>query len=379
MTLSPINGIASLSTAQKELKAVTTAFVEHTFLVDAYMRIRQALMLPEGYGVVLVVGPAGVGKSALASACAAAQDPAPGSSLPPLLLPSLPGSIPIVSVAARTGATFMSRWKALLLDILKVINQPLAEEAEGAKSSAPVVAGRGYETFSIPRLESAAIASLRYRGTVAVLVDEGQDLAPFDSKLDSIQMAKSLKHLGSATGTILVVFGSYGLLNFLDLSAQLSRRCSVVHFPRYDISKAADRSNFQRVFSNFCCAAPTMLPYQQLSSAFPLLYTASGGGTGNLRLWLVRAIGTATAAGAPCVTTAHLHAERLTDHTIQQIFEAAHSGEERFAKLYSTLDATIASISSGVAFPTSTVLALSAQRRQPGKRNPHRDLIASPA
>ena len=379
MTLPAINGTASLSPAQKELKAVTKAFVEHSFLVDAYMKIRQALMLPEGYGVVLVVGPAGVGKSALASACAAAQAPAPGSSLPPLLLPSPPGSIPIVSVAARTGTTFMSRWKALLLDILKVTNQPLTEAADGSKPSAPVVAGRGYETFSIPRLESAAIASLRYRGTVAVIVDEGQDLAPFDSKLDSIQMAKSLKHLGSATGTVLVVFGSYALLNFLDLSAQLSRRCSVVHFPRYDVAKPTDRSNFQRVFSNFCSAAPTMLPYQQLSSALPLLYTASGGGIGNLRLWLVRAIGTATAAGAPCVTIAHLHAERLTDQTIQQMFEAAHSGEERFAKLYSTLDATIASIFSGVPFPTSTFPTLSGQRRQPGKRNPHRDLIPGAA
>ena len=34
-----------------------------------------------------------------------------------------------------------------------------------------------------------------------------------------------------------------------------------------------------------------LLPYEQLSLEFPLLYTGSAGGTGNLRLWLVRAVG----------------------------------------------------------------------------------------
>jgi hypothetical protein len=379
MTLPPSNGAASPSPAQKEIEAVTALFVQHPYLVEAHKKVRQALMLPEGYGVLLVVGPPGVGKSALASACRAADPSVSASSLPALGLSSSQGAIPIVLVAARTGTTFLSRWKALLLDILKVTNLPLTDSGKGSDPSAPVLCGRGFETFSIPRLESAVIESLRYRKTVGVLVDEAQDLAPFDSASDSTQMAKSLKHLGSVTETVLVMFGSYSLLNFLDLEAQLSRRCSVVHFPRYDVNKPADSANFQRVLSTFCSAAPMLLPYPQISQEFPLVYTGSAGGTGNLRLWLVRAIGNAILAGAPCVTATHLRAEILADITIRQVLEAAQSGEALFGKLYSALDATIASVFSGVPLPTSTIPTLPGHRRQPGKRSPHRDPITAAA
>jgi len=378
MTLFPIASTATSSGAQQELELVSSVLLEHPVLVDAYKKVHQALMLPEGYGVVLVVGPAGVGKSALAAVCASNKPRHPASSLPPLMFPSFPGSVPIVFVAARTGTTFMSRWKALLLDILRVINQPLADAANGTKPStptAPIASGRGHETFSIARLESAAIASLRCRRTVAVLVDEAQDLATFDSESDSVQMAKSLKHLGSAAGTVLVLFGSYSLLRILDLSEQLSRRCSVVHFPRYDVSKPVDSSNFQRVLSNFCHLAPTMLPYQQMSQELPLIYTGSVGGTGNLRLWLVRAMGNAISAGAPCVTPSHLNAERLTDDCIHQVLATARSGEERFARLFSDLEPTIASLFTGVPLPTLSSYHAPYRRRQPGKRNPRRDRI----
>lgn len=379
MTQPPLNTTSSLSPSQTEIEAVLRLIVPHPLLLDAHKKVRQALMLPEGYGILLVVGPPGVGKSALASACRLADLSNPEAP-DPLSPGSSPGSIPLVSVAARTGTTFLSRWKNLLLDILKITNPPLADaQGAGSSSSAPVPSGRGFETFSIPRLESAVIESLRYRKTVGVLVDEAQDLAPFGSDVDSIQLAKSLKHLGSAAESVLVLFGSYSLLSFLDLSAQLSRRCTVVHLPRYDVNKPADSANFQRVLSTFCEVAPTLLPYAQLSLEFPLLYTGSAGGTGNLRLWLVRAAGNAISAGAPCVTAAHLRAEIMADATIRQVLGAAQSGEALFGKLYSALDATIASVFTGVPFATSSSSRPSGSRYHPGKRNPQRDSTAAVA
>lgn len=375
MTALPSNMVAVSSRAQKELDAVTSIFVQHPHLIQADQKLRQALTVPDGYGILLVVGPPGVGKSALASACGPAVPLGPSSST--VGRSSSPGAIPIVAVAARSGTTFLSRWKALLMDILKVTNPPLAQVGQRSDLAMPVLSGRGFETFSIPRLESAVIESLRFRRTVGLLVDEAQDLAPFDSASDSIQMAKSLKHLGSAAQTTLVMFGSYALLNFLELEPQLSRRCSVVHFPRYDVIRPADNVNFQRVLATFCSAAPTLLPYTQIAQDFPLIYTGSAGCTGNLRLWLVRAMGHAIATGAPRVSAAELHAERLSHTTIRQVIETAQSGEALFGKLYSSLDATIASAFTGVSLPIHSLPTQPNHRRYPGKRNPQRDPISA--
>jgi hypothetical protein len=373
MTALPSNPVGVSPAAQKELDAVTCLLVQHPHLIDAYQKVRQALTVPDGYGILLVVGPPGVGKSALASA---SQTSVPlGPSAPAVGRGSLPGAIPLVAVAARSGTTFLSRWKALLMDILNVTNPPLAQGGQRSASALPVLSGRGLETLSIPRLESAVIESLRFRSTVGLLVDEAQDLATFDSAADSIQMAKSLKHLGSAAKTVLVMFGSYTLLNFLELEPQLSRRCSVVHFPRYDVIRPADSANFQRVLATFCSAAPTLLPYAQIAQDFPLIYAGSAGCTGNLRLWLVRSMGHAIAAGAPRVSAAELRAERLSDATIRQVIDTAQSGEALFAKLYSALDAAIASAFTGVSFPVYSLPSQPNHRRHPGKRNPRRDPI----
>ncbi len=369
------NTVPVSASEQKELEAVTSLFVQHPYLVEAYQKLRQALTLPDGYGILLVVGPPGVGKSALASTC---RETVPlGASLSSAIGQGSPGAIPIVSVAARSGTTFFSRWKALLLDILKVTNPPLAQVGQRSGSALPVLSGRGFETISIPRLESAVIESLRFRMTVGLLVDEAQDLAPFDSAADSLQMAKSLKHLGSAAQTVLVMFGSYRLLNFLELEPQLSRRCNVIHFPRYDATRPADNANFQRVLATFCSVAPKLLPYAQISQDFPLIYTGSAGCTGNLRLWLVRAMGHAIATGASHVSSAQLRAERISDATIRQVIETATSGEALFGKLYSSLDATIASAFTGVNLPSSSIPNQRNYRRHPGKRNLQRDPIST--
>ena len=358
-------------TLQKEIIALKDCFVPHPFLLAAHKKVRQALLLPEGYGVVLVVGPPGAGKSALAAACRVSN---PAVSDSPLGLPCDTGAIPLVSVAARTGNTFLSRWKGLLLDILAIVNPPLEDASKGQN------AGRGYETYSVSRLESAVINSLKFRKTVGLLVDEAQDLEPFDSEADSVQMARSLKHLGSVTSTVLVLFGGYTMLRFLNFEAQLSRRCSVVHLPRYDISKPVDKGNFQSVVLTFCEKAPTLLPYAQLVNEIPTLYTGSAGGTGNLRLWLLRAAGIA-AAQSSCVTKSHLMQEKLVDDAIKDLFAFAQSGESMMTSLHSGFDALMASVFAATPFKASTTLSAmsSRHRMKPGKRSLQRDAVGEAA
>ena len=356
---------------QKELVELTGCFVPHPALMAAHKKVRQALMRPQGYGVVLMVGPPGAGKTALAVACRV-NDPSASDS--PMGLPCAAGAIPLVSVEARTGKNFLSRWKGLLLDILAITNPPLEDAATGQNS------GSIYDSYSIARLESAAIKSLKLRKTVGLLVDECQDLEPFDSEEDSVQMAKSLKHLGSVTSMVLVLFGSYTMLRFLNFEAQLSRRCSVVELPRYDITKPVDQANFLRVVSTFCRKAPTLLPYDQLVKEIPTLYTGCAGGTGNLRLWLLRAAGIAVDQSVS-VTKSHLLQEKMVDDAIRNNFAVAQSGEAMMASLHSGFDALVAAVFAATPFKASTTIqAMSGRRRlKPGQRSLQRDAVGEAA
>ena len=134
-----------------------------------------------------------------------------------------------------------------------------------------------------------------------------------------------------------------------------------------------------RVLSNFCKVAATLLPYSELPSLAPLLYTGSGGGTGNLRRWLVRAMQGAISEDAPFVTWAHLPANpnAMTDQTVDQIFDAAKVGEERFAKLHSNLERKTAIMFTSVSLPPSSMSAKKSRsgQRHPGQRNAVRDHV----
>src|SRR3954465_4272206 len=89
--------VAVSSSEQEELDAVTSLLVQHPCLVEAYQKLRQALTLPDGYGILLVVGPPGGGKRALASACGASVPLGPS-----LLSPS--------GEAVRRGRFRLLRW-----------------------------------------------------------------------------------------------------------------------------------------------------------------------------------------------------------------------------------------------------------------------------
>ena len=75
--------------------------------------------------------------------------------------------------------------------------------------------------------------ALRFRRPVAVLIDEAQHLARMGSGRRLSDQLDVIKSIANCTGTVHVLLGTYELLAFRNLSAQLSRRSIDIHFPRY--------------------------------------------------------------------------------------------------------------------------------------------------
>ncbi len=83
------------------------------------------------------------------------------------------------------------------------------------------------------RLRLALESALIHRRPAAFFIDEAQHLAKMKSGRKLQDQLDSIKSLASLTDTVHILVGTYELLPFRNLSAQLSRRSIDIHFPRY--------------------------------------------------------------------------------------------------------------------------------------------------
>src|SRR4029434_2123935 len=86
--------------------------------------------------------------------------------------------------------------------------------------------------------------ALAFRRPVAILIDEAQHLARIGSGRRVSDQLDVIKSLANRTKTVHVLIGTYELLAFRNLSAQLSRRSIDIHFPRYRLANPGDAKSF---------------------------------------------------------------------------------------------------------------------------------------
>src|SRR5204863_9786845 len=118
--------------------------------------------------------------------------------------------------------------------------------------------------------------TLRHRRPAAVMIDEAQHLAKVASGRRLLDQLDVIKSIANRTNTIHVLFGTYDLLAFRNLSGQLSRRSVDVHFPRYRAESADDRKVFINIVHSFQEKLPLPDP-PDLVKHWELLYERSFG------------------------------------------------------------------------------------------------------
>lgn len=263
--------------------------VPHRVFAECEREILKRVASPGGANIMSVVGPTGAGKTQLLNevvgALTKAPDPGPIATVatPGLIRPYLP----VIYVKALTGTTFQSRFRSLLIEILKQVNSVLTESGlvRLSKGQGPLRC-ESPRRVSIPTLEELTRVGLRERRVRAVLIDEGQHLAAKDATAeDWFMVADSLKVLGSVSGTLIALFGTFELLCLPDLSGQLGRRTKAIHMRRYLWDVPGDRAEFERVVRMLAQASPDALPEKLLIDNLPLIYTGCVGCIGTLFDW----------------------------------------------------------------------------------------------
>lgn len=292
------------SDKKKRRKYFNDLVIAHPLLVEAFHAVSAEVQQAEPGSLIFVFGPAGAGKSTLARTVKqqVTED----------LLSELHedrGRYPIVMTelwAQDSGNYNMRDLYRGLLDSMrepcidnKVIIEPRTDDGGWIEIM------RRHRKAGPLELRHATLKAIEFRRPGALLIDEAQHLATVSSGRKVHDQLDAIKSLANKAQVPIVLFGTYELLPFRNLSGQLSRRSSDINFRRYDCAVPAELKAFINVVGTF----QRHLPVQQepdLVTHWDYLYERSIGCVGVLKGWLLRALIMALRQGSVTIELNHL-------------------------------------------------------------------------
>jgi len=333
--------------------------------------------------LIFVLGPTGVGKTTLRAKIE--------QMLTMEMLPELqanPGQLPVVSVECIAPELGSYSWRDHFVRLLHQMNEPLIDRKLNMESTTRT-GERVMNYLPNPRaagaeFHHAAEQAIRFRRPVAVLLDEAQHLARIGSGRRLSEQLDVIKSIANRTETVHVLFGTYELLAFRNLSAQLSRRSIDIHFPRYRADAPKDREMFLNVLRSF----EQQLPLSQMPDLvhdWEYLYERSIGCVGVLKEWLVRALTGVSRRNASVLTMQDLQIHALSVSQCEKMLSETLEGEvglqedvEQSNRLRTRLGLSLHEGHSEKVISPIVTIEMPSSRKQhwmPGQRLSTRDVI----
>jgi energy-coupling factor transporter ATP-binding protein EcfA2 len=311
--------------------------VAHPALAAADKAVWNALREPAGALLIFVVGPTGVGKTTLLAHLE--------KRLIEQALPRLEQDhchVPVIRLDAVAPAAQQFRWVDYYQRALMVVREPLIDDKIDYQLRLPLFSEKS-QMFVSPRTRSRANVdelrlafemALKQRKPRAVLIDEAEHMAKMTRGSKLLDQLDHLKSLAIMTQTVHVLVGTYDLMVFRNLSAQLSRRSIDVHFPRYRAQSKDELTAFRNVLWTF----QRHLPLEEepdLINQWKYCYERTIGCIGTLKDWLTRALAQTLETGEKTMTSALLEQQAWSIEQCDQMTTEALEGE---AKVLSAAD-----------------------------------------
>lgn len=300
--------------------------VAHPRLKEVHLAVMNAIRQPSGVLLILVLGPTGVGKTTLRLRI---EKQLREESLPGLEQEW--GHVPVVGVEAAAPESGNFSWKDYYSRLLLALDEPfLKPEIEYAppglrRNGAGQLTVR--QNVGAEQLRRAVEQNLYHRRPAAVIVDEAQHLKKVTGGRRLLDQMDTLKSLSSTTGIVHVLIGTYELLGLANLSAQLSRRSTEIHFPRYRPDQAEDVVAFKRVLLTFQRHLP-LVEEPNLVRRYDYFYERCVGCVGILKQWLDRTLGFVLEEGRDRLTAADLERHEESTRRLLRMAWEIKEGEE---------------------------------------------------
>jgi len=300
--------------------------VAHPTLAKVDQAVANALREPGGALLIFVVGPTGVGKSTFLDRL---EHRLIEQALPRMEEDS--GHRPVVKIQAKVPAAREFRWGIFYTQGLMAVQEPLLNYKVNPRADKRTRSMTPRLTADADVLRLAWEQAVAHCRPGAILIDEAQHMAQAARHEKLLERLEHLKCLAIATKTVHVLVGTYQLLEFRNLNAQLSRRSLDVHFPRYQATEKNDVLAFKNVLLAFQRHLPVeVMP--DLVSQWETCYAYTAGCVGLLKEWLMKALAEALETGektiSPTLLAHHAPSPARCDRMITEIEE----GEGHFKR-----------------------------------------------
>ena len=296
----------------------------HRHFVEVGDQLDEAI---ESYGVVFLLGPTGVGKTARIKATIAASNACVADD---------PDRLCAAMVTARTPRARLFSFKQLSIDALRALEEPLPERklgrtefGSGARSRRAMLPGKRSEA----ELFDAVRAAARDRGLRVLFIDEAVPLVRHRSDHVLVQTLDVLRDLADGIGFSIVLVATPRILDGLTMSCELSRRRAIVYLHRYRETDPVEFRAYGRAVRSLLGKLPPDSRPKLTAPQHRLLLRGTTGCVGEMFRWLHRATERCLRAGEGALRWEHFEATVLADDDLCTQLEQCRHGETLHAEL----------------------------------------------
>lgn len=212
--------------------------------------------------------------------------------------------------------------KSFVWDALVAIKHP---DFYGVMDSDGI--SRKFDRTSEAAMKKAFITGAKYRKVKYLFFDEAQHVDYVGKGADAPHMVlDSWKNMAKQVGVVLVLAGTYPMLEILRNSPHLIGRQYKVHLPRY-YDTEPELNEFASIVEQYACHLPQELIGENLIEHTVYLHKYSFGCIGHLRKWLQHAAILASQTRSK-IDLNVLEQTRLTDDDLLAIGNEIMAGEE---------------------------------------------------